>query len=112
MTLRSRADFARLQAGGRSRGDRLVTVRYMRNELGHDRYAISTGRRLGGAVKRNRVRRRIREILREAGPSPAGGLDILVMARPGCPEATFTELRGAILRLLDGARRQAAVTAP
>jgi ribonuclease P protein component len=112
VTLRSRGDFARLQAGGRSRADRLVTVRVMPNELGHDRYAISTGRRLGGAVQRNRVRRRIREILRHASRPPGGGLDILVVARPPCLEATFGELRSALLRLLDGIRRQSGVSVP
>ena len=64
--LRSRRDFARIQASGRTRADRLMTVRYVPNQLGYDRFGISTGRRLGGAVQRNRVRRRLRELLRQS----------------------------------------------
>lgn len=98
-TLRSRRDFARLKTGGRTRSDRLIVIRFVPNTLGFDRYAISTSRRVGGAVTRNRIRRRIREVLREslaAGP----GWDILVIVRPASAEATFEEMRTAVRRLL------------
>jgi ribonuclease P protein component len=105
--LRSRRDFARIQAGGRSRADRLMTVRYVPNELGYDRFGISTGRRLGGAVQRNRVRRRIRELLRQSAEPTrdgGGGCDILIVARPASAQATFAELRAALGRLLGWVR--------
>jgi ribonuclease P protein component len=99
-TLRSRADFARLGAQGRSRSDRLVAIRFVPNARDHDRYGISTGRRLGGAVRRNRVRRRLREILR-ANPNLSGhGWDILIVARPASADASFDELRRSLERLL------------
>lgn len=99
-TLRTREDFARIGAEGRSRSDRLVLVRYVPNGRDHDRFGISTGRRLGGAVRRNRVRRRIREILRQT-PNPTGnGWDMLIVARPAAVDATFDELRAALERLL------------
>jgi ribonuclease P protein component len=102
--LRSREDFTRLGARGRSRSDRLMVVHYVANDLDHDRYGISTGRRLGGAVQRNRVRRRVREILR-ASPNHTGhGWDILVVVRAPSAEATFDELRTALERLLASVR--------
>lgn len=108
--LRSREDFARLGAKGRTRGDRLMVVHFVANELDHDRYGISTGRRLGGAVRRNRVRRRVREILR-ASPNRSGhGWDILVVARPSSGEATFDELDVALQRLLASVRATRAAT--
>ncbi len=97
--LRSRSDFSALQAGGRSRGHRLVTVRIRPNQLDHDRFGISTGRTVGKAVVRNRVRRRVREILR-AMPPGAPGRDILVVCRPAAATAGHDELRDAIGRLL------------
>jgi ribonuclease P protein component len=97
--LRSRNDFADLQAEGRSRGHRLLTVRTRPNLLDHDRYAISTSRSLGTAVTRNRVRRRVREILR-AAPDGGSGRDILVVCRPAAASAGYEELRSAIERLL------------
>jgi ribonuclease P protein component len=98
--LRSRSDFSALQAGGRSRGHRLVTVRTRPNLLDHDRFGISTSRNVGTAVVRNRVRRRLREILR-ATPTGAQGRDVLVVCRPAAATASYDELRDAIARLLE-----------
>jgi len=81
-----------------------MVVRSVPNALDHDRYGISTGRRLGGAVQRNRVRRRIREILRHTPDEPGSGWDILVVARPDSVDASFDELRTALERLLSAAR--------
>jgi ribonuclease P protein component len=93
----------RISALGRSRSDRLMVVRFVPNGRDHDRFGISTGRRLGGAVRRNRLRRRVREILRHA-PRPDGpGRDILIVMRPPATEATFPELRAALERLLRAA---------
>ena len=107
-TLRSRQDFARIRADGRSRADRLLVVRFVPNARDHDRFGISTNRRLGGSVQRNLVRRRIRAILREQAGSGDAGLDILIVARPGSVEARFDELRAALERLLRSARRRLA----
>jgi ribonuclease P protein component len=76
-----------------------MTVRVRPNQLDHDRFGISTSRNVGTAVVRNRVRRRIREILREA-PTGAAGRDILVVCRPAAAAAGYDELREAIGRLL------------
>ncbi len=73
-----------------------MIVRFSRNDIGRNRYGISTGRRLGSAVVRNRVRRRIREILRGMDRTGAAGWDILVVARPASADATFAELRVAL----------------
>lgn len=102
--LRSKEDFARLSARGRTRTDRLLVVHFVANAHEHDRYGISTGRRLGGAVVRNRVRRRIREILRSAPHATSQGWDILVVARPASTSASFDELRAALERLLASVR--------
>lgn len=106
--LRHRKDFARLSAHGRTRADRLLVLHFLPNALDHDRFGISTGKRLGGAVVRNRVRRRLRAILRGA-PRQGAGLDVLIVARPASREASFEELRGALERLLGLVR---SVTSP
>jgi ribonuclease P protein component len=69
------------------------------NLLGHDRFGISTSRSLGTAVVRNRVRRRVRQILREM-PAGERGRDILVVCRPAAAVAGYGELRDAIGRLV------------
>ena len=102
-TIRARRDFDRLAELGRTRSDRLMLVRFAPNRLGFDRFAISTSRKVGSAVTRNRIRRRLREVLR-ASLVAEGGLDVLVIVRPAGAEATFDELRTALTRLLDAVR--------
>jgi len=77
-----------------------MLVRYVANAHDHDRFGISTGRRLGGAVRRNRVRRRFRAILRQHSDDRGHGWDILIVARPAAVDASFEELRTALERLL------------
>lgn len=97
--LRSRSDFEALRTAGRSRSHRLMTIRSRPNALDHDRFAISTSKGVGTAVVRNRVRRRLREILR-ATPTGAPARDILVVCRPPTAAAGYDELRHTIGRLL------------
>jgi ribonuclease P protein component len=60
-------------------------------------------RRIGKAVVRNRVRRRVREAVRLQVPNLAG-FDLLVIARPAVATASWSELRGAVDDLLRRAR--------
>ncbi len=98
--LRSPRDFAALQQVGRIRSHPLVTIRMRPNDLGRDRFGIATGRRLGSAVVRNRVRRRIRDILRRMERPSGQGWDILVVARPATLTTSYQELRLAVEGLL------------
>lgn len=82
-----------------------MAVRFVPNGRDHDRFGISTGRRLGGAVQRNRVRRRLREIIRRCPNDTGHGWDILIVARPPAVDASFGELSSALERLLHIVRR-------
>ncbi len=97
--LRRPADFEALQRLGTSRAHPLLVVRAVRNGLDRTRYAFSTGHRLGGAVVRNRVRRRLREIVRSLAPCVESGWDVLVVARPESVSASYAELRETLARL-------------
>lgn len=100
--LRSPLDFRAIQANSRSRVHPLLVVRFRRNDLDRTRYGISTGRRLGSAVVRNRLRRRLKVLLRAlAGSGRMGrGWDILLVARPAAAGASQAELGLALERLL------------
>src|SRR5919108_2169896 len=98
--LTSPQDFAAVQAGGTSRSHPLMTGRFLRTGLGTSRFGLSTGRRLGNAVVRNRVRRRLREALRVMAPSFQPGWDVLIIARPALVEADHDALVGALRRIL------------
>jgi ribonuclease P protein component len=93
-------DFAAIQGLGTSRSHPLLIARFLRTDLETTRFGLSTGRRLGGAVVRNRVRRRVREVLRVMAPSFQPGWDVLIIARPAVVEADHDALVGALHRLL------------
>ena len=93
-------DFARLAEGGIARSHPLLVGRFVRNDLDQTRFGLATGKRLGGAVVRNRVRRRIREALRAMAPSFQPGWDVLIIARPAIVEADHDALVGALRKLL------------
>jgi ribonuclease P protein component len=101
--IRSAADFAAIQAHSRSRAHPLLVLRYRRNGVEPTRYGISTGRRIGGAVERNRVRRRLRTLLRGMAGRVAKGWDVLIVTRPAAAAATQAELGVALEKLMIGA---------
>jgi ribonuclease P protein component len=98
--LSSPEDFAALQGQGSVRSSSLLVVRIRRTDLEATRFGLSTGRKLGGAVVRNRVRRRIREALRVMAPSFQPGWDVLIIARPPLIAADREALVGALHNLL------------
>ena len=93
-------DFAAIQGAGTTRSHALLSARFLRTDLETTRFGLSTGRRLGGAVVRNRVRRRLREALRVMAPSFQPGWDVLIIARPAIVEADHDALVGALRRTL------------
>jgi len=78
----------------------LLIGRFARTGLDQTRFGLATGKRLGGAVIRNRARRRIREVLRAMAPSFQPGWDVLIIARPAIVEADHDALVGALRRVL------------
>jgi ribonuclease P protein component len=93
-------DFTAIQGSGTSRSHPLLIARFLRTDLETTRFGLSTGRKLGGAVVRNRIRRRLREALRVMAPSFQPGWDVLFIARPAIVEADHDALVGAVRRLL------------
>jgi ribonuclease P protein component len=75
-------DFAALQERGTMRSHPLLAARILRTDLETTRFGLATGRGLGSAVVRNRIRRRIREVLRAMEPSIQPGWDVLLIVRP------------------------------
>ena len=77
-----------------------MLVLYARpNRLGVNRVGITTGKKLGHAVVRNRARRRLREVYRLNEQLFKPGYDIVVVARHKCVTADFQKLTNAYLSL-------------
>ena len=93
-------EFAAFEGAGTTKSHPLLTVRFLRTDLGKTRIGLATGRKLGTAVVRNRVRRRLREALRAMAPSFQPGWDVLIIARPGIVDADYQTVVGALRRVL------------
>lgn len=104
LRLRHRKDFALLRAEGRTCSHRLCVLSYRPNGLAHNRYGYIVARRLGKAIVRNRIRRLIRESLRQRHPSLKGGFDMVFIARHPIVGASFSEVDEAVAATLRCAR--------
>jgi ribonuclease P protein component len=89
--------FASVYEKGASRVTKLVVVKFVKNGLSYSRYGFSVSSRIGEAVVRNRVKRRLREIVRVLSLEP--GWDIVIIARPAIVSIDFSLLRDSVLNL-------------
>jgi ribonuclease P protein component len=100
--LRHRRDFEALSRQGRSLSGPLLAIRTRRNGLDESRFGFAVGKRVGKAVVRNRVKRRLRAAVGQLGP--AGGWDVLISARAPAAAVGYDELVRALADLLVRAR--------
>lgn len=97
--LRHRRDFAAVYRSGRSYAQGPLALRTRANpETETPRFGFAVGKRLGGAVVRNRIKRRLRAAARLSGAE--GRTDVVVIARNGSQRASYQELDGALRVLL------------
>ncbi len=74
-------DFLRLYRRGKSLADPYVICYVMPNRLGIIRLGLTTSKKIGGAVARNRARRVLRAAFRKIMPNLKNGYDIVLVAR-------------------------------
>ncbi len=79
--LNENKDFRRLYGRGKSKVHPALVTYVMKNRAGFCRVGITTSKKIGNAVERNRARRVIREAYRTLAPSITGHYDIVFVAR-------------------------------
>ncbi len=106
--LRRRSDFTRVSNIGKGRANNLVVLRYAPNDLSTMRAGYAVSKRVGGAVRRNAVKRRLREAVRKLGPRERP-VDLVFIARPEIAQADYHGIESAVADVLTraGLRRAA-----
>jgi ribonuclease P protein component len=98
------AEFARVKGQGTTERGRLLVLGALKvNDEASFRAGFVTPKHIGDAVVRNRVRRRLRDILRTAQTRLRPGLWLVVVARPYAANATHEQLKDEWLRLAERA---------
>ena len=101
--LRDKRRFQQVRRQGRSYKHRLIVLVLLPNKLSHSRFGFTASKRIGNAVKRNRVRRLMREAVRLQWEDIAPGWDVVCIARQPIADATFQEVQAACQQLLSQA---------
>lgn len=96
-TVKENYEFRRIYAKGRSGVSPYLVVYARPNRRDHNRLGVTVSTKLGHAVVRNRVRRRIREIFRLNQSMLAQGYDMIVVARTRAVGAEYRALESAFL---------------
>jgi ribonuclease P protein component len=95
-----KSEFDRVYQAGKRFSTSHFTIFVRQNELAVSRFGFSIKKALGGAVERNRIRRRLREILRGHRQEISAGWDIVVHPKSSMIRAPFATLTQDLVRLL------------
>ena len=95
-----KAEFDAVYRNGKRRSSSHFTVFLKANDLPQSRFGFSIKRALGGAVVRNRMRRRMREVIRLHRQEISAGWDFVIHPKANVAKAQFAALESELLRLL------------
>ena len=98
-----RGEFDAVYRAGKRRSSSHFTVFFRVNDLPQCRFGFSIKKALGGAVVRNRIRRRLREMVRCHRLELPTGWDIVIHPKSSVARAPFAALTADLLRLLQSA---------
>ena len=98
VSLKGNRSFRRMYSKGKSAASAAVVLYARRNGSPVNRLGLTVGTKVGKAVRRNRIRRRLREIYRLHEAEMRRGWDIVAVARTRAAEVSYRELEGDFLR--------------
>ncbi len=101
-TLRNSQQFRRVYEHGHRIHTPFFSAFFLRNGAGERRYGFTVTRKIGGAVVRNRCKRRLREIVRkyELCPSYPDSFDLVFNVKPEMAGADFKQLQESFARMM------------
>lgn len=98
--LRRNSDFQRVRRFGETYASPIMVLAFLRNELEYSRFGFIVNKRLGKAVQRNKVKRRMREASRLKLEQIKPGFDVVLIARKQINQAAFIDILQTLDQLL------------
>jgi ribonuclease P protein component len=102
--IRRSREFREISVGGRRHASGAFVMLTRSSAQGRARLGITASRKVGNAVVRNRVKRRIREWFRRDGREQVAGLDVVVIARPSAAQLASEDTFAELTRIAKGVR--------
>ncbi len=96
--------FRAILGRGRAYRGRYLSLHFLPRGGGLNRVGVTAGKRVGGAVQRNRAKRLLREAFRAVKDRLRNVHDMVLVAQPGTASARLDEVRGELESLLQRAR--------
>ena len=99
LRLRRPQDFKAIQRDGQRWANEYLVVDRLPNGRDHNRYGFVVSRRIGNAVTRNRVKRRLRALIRSRYAQHTPGFDVVLIARKPNALVSYSNLCQSFMRL-------------
>lgn len=98
--IRKKKDFSNLYKKGSSSRGTYFNLIYLPNSLTYSRMAVVASKKIGNAVQRNRVRRRVKELFRRNKDLLTTPVDMIVVTKKGVQDATWEDMRTQYLSVI------------
>lgn len=98
--VKSEKDFSAVYHKGHSKANRQFVVYQLSKQQPHFRIGISVGKKIGNAVHRNAVKRKIRQAIFELKPYLKSNVDFIVIARKPADKMTTKEVKQSLIHVL------------
>jgi ribonuclease P protein component len=106
--IRGKKDFVSLYRNGSRFRGRYFNLVYRPNALGYSRLAVVVSKKVGPAVTRNRVKRRMRELFRRHKGLLPEPTDLIIVARKEILDLDPSELRAGYFQALESIKKKRA----
>jgi len=103
--LKRKKDFGRVFREGESFEEDFLFLKIKKNNSGRKRFGFIVSQKVSKkAVLRNKVKRRLREVIRKKLPAIKSGIDGVLVAKKGAEKKDFSEIKGVINKLFKKAK--------
>jgi ribonuclease P protein component len=100
--LKSPQQFSQVYRQGKPNFGRYVVISALPIDAQVSRVGFAVSKKVGKAVVRNKIKRRLRAIFTELAPTVVPGYAFVVGAKRNAPQAEFSQLRGDVYRVMEG----------